>query len=38
MARLTDEQLADRRNHLGASDIAVLAGVSPYATPFELYL
>jgi putative phage-type endonuclease len=38
MARLTDAQLADRRNHLGASDIAVLAGVSPYATPFELYL
>lgn len=38
MARLTDQQLADRRNHLGASDIAVLAGVSPYSTPFELYL
>lgn len=38
MARLTEAQLADRRNHLGASDIAVLAGVSPYATPFELYL
>jgi putative phage-type endonuclease len=38
MARLTDAQLADRRNHLGASDIAVLAGVSPYSTPFELYL
>lgn len=38
MARLTEAQLADRRNHLGASDIAVLAGVSPYSTPFELYL
>jgi putative phage-type endonuclease len=38
VARLTDAQLGDRRNHLGASDIAVLAGVSPYKTPFELYL
>lgn len=38
MPRLTDAQLAARREHLGASDIAVLAGVSPYAGPFELYL
>lgn len=38
MPRLTDEQLASRREYLGASDIAVIAGVSPYATPFELYL
>lgn len=38
MARLSDSQLADRRNHLGASDIAVLAGVSPYQSAFELYL
>jgi putative phage-type endonuclease len=38
MARLTDQQFADRKNHLGASDIAVLAGVSTYKTPFELYL
>lgn len=38
MARLTEAQLADRRNHLGASDIAVLAGVSQYKQPFELYL
>jgi putative phage-type endonuclease len=36
--RLSDQQLADRRGHLGASDIAVIAGVSPWKTPFELYL
>ena len=38
MARLTEQQLADRRNYLGASDIAALAGVSPWKSPFELYL
>lgn len=38
MARLSDAQLADRRNYLGASDIAALAGVSPWKSPFELYL
>lgn len=38
MARLTDAQRADRRNYLGASDIAALAGVSPFKKPFELYL
>jgi len=38
MPRLTEDQLAARREHLGASDIAVLAGVSPWKTPFELYL
>lgn len=38
MPRLTDAQQAARRDHLGASDIAVLAGVSPWKTPFELYL
>lgn len=37
MPRLTPAQL-DRRTYLGASDIAVLAGVSPWQTPFELYL
>lgn len=37
MPRLTGTQ-RDRRTYLGASDIAVLAGVSPYSTPFELYL
>lgn len=36
--RLTDAQLEARRGHLGASDIAVIAGVSPYKQPFELYL
>lgn len=38
MPRLTDEQYAARRDHLGASDIAVLAGVDPWKSPFELYL
>lgn len=38
MPRLSDQQRADRREHLGASDIAVIAGVSPWKTPFELYL
>lgn len=38
MPRQTETQIADRRNQLGASDIAVLAGVSPYKSPFELYL
>lgn len=37
MPRLTGAQ-RDRSTYLGATDIAVLAGVSPYATPFELYL
>jgi putative phage-type endonuclease len=37
MPRLTGTQRA-RETYLGATDIAVLAGVSPYATPFELYL
>lgn len=38
MPRLTDAQLQERGQGLGASDMAVLAGVSPYQTPFELYL
>lgn len=37
MPRLTGAQL-DRKTYLGASDIAVLAGVSPWRSPFELYL
>jgi putative phage-type endonuclease len=37
MPRLTGAQ-QDRRTYLGASDIAVLAGVSPWKQPFELYL
>lgn len=37
MPRLTEAQ-RDRTTYLGASDIAVLAGVSPWKTPFELYL
>ena len=37
MPRLTGAQ-RDRSTYLGASDFPVLAGVSPYATPFELYL
>jgi putative phage-type endonuclease len=38
MARLTDQQLAAKRHQLGASEIAVIAGVSPWRSPFELYL
>lgn len=37
MPRLTEAQL-DRRGYLGASDFPVIAGVSPWKTPFELYL
>jgi putative phage-type endonuclease len=38
MPRLTETQQRERTSYLGASDIAVLAGVSPYKKPFELYL
>lgn len=38
MPRLTEEQIAAKSHQLGASAFAVLAGVSPYQTPFELYL
>lgn len=31
------EWLADRQNHIGASEIAAAAGLSPYQTPLELY-
>lgn len=37
MPRLVGAQ-RDRSTYLGATDIAVLAGVSPWRTPFELYL
>lgn len=38
MPRLADAQIAAKSHQLGASAIAVIAGVSPYQTPFELYL
>lgn len=34
---LTDEQLADRRNHLGASEVAAVCGLNPYSTPADVY-
>lgn len=38
MPRLTEQQHRDRSTYLGATDIAVIAGVNPYKQPFELYL
>lgn len=38
MPRLTEAQQRERTGYLGASDVAVIAGVSPWKTPFELYL
>jgi len=38
MPRLTDDQLAERAKGLGATDVAVAAGLDPYTSPFELYL
>ena len=38
MPRLTEAQHQERERGLGASDVAVAAGVSPWQTPFELYL
>lgn len=38
MPRLTDAQIAAKGHQLGASSFAVLAGVSPFQSPFELYL
>jgi putative phage-type endonuclease len=35
---LTIEQIALRRKGLGATDAAVVLGLSPYKTPYELYL
>jgi putative phage-type endonuclease len=38
MPRLTDAQLEERALGLGATDVAIAAGLDPYTTPFELYL
>ena len=38
MPRLSEAQHAERALGLGASDVATLAGVNPWNTPFELYL
>lgn len=38
MPRLTDQQLAERETGLGATDVAAIAGVNPWRTPFEVYL
>ncbi len=38
MPRLSEEQLADRRLGLGASDLPAIAGVDPYRSAFEVYL
>lgn len=35
---LTIEDLKDRQKGLGGSDIAAVLGLSPYKTPYELYL
>jgi putative phage-type endonuclease len=35
---LTTEQLALRKNSIGSSDVAALLGVSPWATPYDLWL
>jgi len=34
---LTDQQIADRQDKLGASDLPIVCGVSPYSSPIELY-
>jgi putative phage-type endonuclease len=38
MPRLSAAQLEAKRSTIGASDFPVIAGVSPWRTPFELYL
>lgn len=35
---ITKEQLAARATGVGASEVAIALGMSPYATPFDLYL
>jgi putative phage-type endonuclease len=35
---ITEEQRQDRKNYIGGSDIAVILGLSPYKTPYQLYL
>jgi putative phage-type endonuclease len=34
---LTEQQIQERRNYLGASDIPILLGISPWQTPYDLY-
>ena len=34
---LTDKQKAERELSLGSSDAPIVAGVSPYKSPLELY-
>jgi putative phage-type endonuclease len=35
---ITPEQLAERKNHLGASDMAAVMGVDPYRTGYDVWL
>jgi putative phage-type endonuclease len=37
MPRLTSEQLAERRNGLGSSDVAAILGFSPYRSAIDVY-
>ena len=34
---LTEQQIQERRDYLGASDIPILLGISPWQTPYDLY-
>jgi putative phage-type endonuclease len=34
---LTEQQIQERRNYLGASDIPILLEISPWQTPYDLY-
>lgn len=34
----TDKQLADRKNHLGASDMASVLGLNPFKSAYDLWL
>lgn len=38
MVQRSDEWLKMRRSYIGASDAAVILGLSPYMTPYELWL
>lgn len=35
---LTEQQRLERRSYIGASDAAIILGISPYKSPYELYL
>lgn len=35
---LTPEQLEERRQWIGASDVPAIVGISPYATPYDIFL